>query len=143
MSYQQLTETQETGQKLEYFRAAAARVKGDVVRISTGHTSGYWTDVTLADDTSVYRVAVAAQDIASGAIGAYVTAGTCVCTVPSATYTVGDGLEILDGAVAGAATAEAPTGQTTLNDFAVIKVGGTTVTSVTATLHGFPITART
>ena len=127
-----------------YIRAAAARSKGDLVRISTGHTSGVWVDVALADNTDVYRVAVCNQQVASGSIYQAVVKGTTSVTVPSATYTAGDGLDILDGAVRDStAAAEAPTGQTTINDFAVILTGGTTVTSVVATLHGFPITAQT
>ena len=125
-------------------RAAAARTRGDVVRISTGHSDGVCADVSLADNTNVYRVAVAAENVASGDIYEAFVEGSCAVTVPSATYTAGDGLDILDGAVRDSATAaEARTGQTTLNDFAVIAIGGTTVTSVTATLFGDPITAQT
>src|SRR3990167_10947005 len=86
-------------------RAAAARSKGDVVRISTGHSDGVWADVSLADDTNVYRVAVCTQKAASGEIYEAVWMGTVDITVPSGTYTAGDGLKVLDGAIASTATA--------------------------------------
>lgn len=125
-------------------RAAAARTKGDVVRISTGHTAGVNADVSIADDTNVYRVAVALENAASGDVYNVAVKGTVPVTVPSGNYTAGDGLDILDGAVRDStAAAEANSGISTLNDFAIIVTGGTSVTEVTATLFGDPITAQT
>lgn len=131
-------------QRVVKLRAAAARTAGDIVRISTGHSDGVNADVALADDTNVYRVAVALEGIASGSVGLYAVEGTVRATVPSGNYTAGNGLDILDGAVRDSgAAAEAQTYQTTQNDFACILVGGTSVTEVTATLYGGPITAQT
>jgi len=125
-------------------RAAAARTKGDVVRIGVGHTDGARVDITLADDTNVYTVAVANQDIASGSIGEYVVKGTVQCTVTSDTYTAGHGLHILNGTVLNSdAVFEAYTGVVTLNDFAQVEEAGTAVTTIRATLTGRPFTAQT
>lgn len=125
-------------------KAAAARVAGDVVRISSGTTNGVWADLTLADDTNVYEVAVALEGAATGDVYHAAYKGTVTITVPSGNYTAGNGLDILDGAVRDSTTAaEAPTSVTTRNDFAVIVTGGTSVTSVVATLYGKTITAQT
>ena len=125
-------------------RAAAARVKGDIVRIGTGHTDGVNVDISLADDTNVYRVAVAMEDAASGATYMAAYMGTVKCTVPSATYTAGDGLKVHNGAVADTATAATAFDNLSTNAcFGCIAVGGTTVTEITATLYGDQHTATT
>lgn len=125
-------------------QASAARTKGDIVRISTGTTNGVNDDLTLADDTNVYRVAVWAQNAADNEVGEVYVKGTVTMTVPSGTYTAGHGLHIVDGAVADStAAAEDASGEVANNDFAIIVVGGTSVTEVTATLYGVAITAQT
>lgn len=125
-------------------RAAAARTKGTVVRIGTGHSSGCWTDIALADDTNLYRVAVVAQDVASGGTYQAITKGTCKITVPSGNYTAGNGVKILDGALADSgAAATAPDDLAANISLGVIVVGGTSVTEITVTLHGDRITATT
>lgn len=125
-------------------RAAAARSKGDIIRISTGHADGALADVAIADDTNVYRVAVVMQSAASGDVYEAAIRGMVKATVPSGDYTAGNGLHILNGAVADSgAAAEAFTGVSTANDFAVIVEGGTSVTEVTVNLYGDPITAQT
>lgn len=144
MSVQQIVSNKGTSTETIKLRAAAARTKGTLVRIGTGHTSGVNTDIALADDTNVYRVAVWSHDIASGGVGDAVAKGTVKVTVPSGNYTAGNGLHIVDGALAdSAAAAEAPTGATTINDVGCIVVGGTSVTEVTVTLYGDPITGQT
>ena len=124
-------------------RAAAARVKGDLVRISTGHADGVNADLTLADDTNVYRIAVALEDAASGATYMAAYKGTVTVTVPSATYTAGNGLRIFDGAIDEDGTAQAYDDLSTNTHFGLVAVGGTTVTSITATLYGDRVTAAT
>lgn len=143
MGYTGATDVKSDGVETIKLRASANRTRGDVVKISTGHSDGVYSDATIVTDTTVYRVAVALQDIASGEIGEYAIKGTVDVTVPSGTYTAGNGLHIRAGAVADSGfAAEAPSGETTRNDFAVIQVGGTSVTSVTATLTGDPITGQ-
>lgn len=143
MSIGNTTDVKSTSQETEILEAAAARTSGDVVRISTGGSNGVNVDVALADDTNVYRVAVA-PSCDSGDIKAYVVKGTVKCTVPSGTYTAGNGLHILDGALADSgAAAEAPNGVTTNNDVGVILEGGTSVTEITVTLYGTAVTAQT
>ncbi len=125
-----------------WLKAAAARVKGAVVRI--GSTSAGLVDVSLADNTDVYKVAVAHQDIASGDYGLYQTKGRCTITTPSITTVAGDGVDILDGAVrASTTTAEKPTGVSTLNDFGVVLTAATSSTSHDVYLYGDAITAQT
>lgn len=144
MSYACITDVDNQAVETVMLQAAAARTKGDVVRISTGTSDGVPVDLTLADDTNIYRVAVALQDIASGDVGMYAVKGTVTCTVTSDNYTAGHGLHILNGTVLNSdAAAEAPTGEATLNDFAIVETGGTAVTSVVATLYGDAITAQT
>jgi hypothetical protein len=126
----------------EIVDAAAARTKGDVVRIGSSATG--IVDVSLADDTNVYRVGVVLHDAASGDKYLCATKGPVSATVPSATYTAANGLDILDGAVRDStAAAEKPNGLSANNDFGVIMTGGTTVTSVTVYLYGDAVTAQT
>ncbi len=145
MSLGQATESNKHNSvKTMHLRAAAARTKGTVVRIGTGHTSGCFTDVTLADDTNLYRVAVVNQDCASGAIYEAVTEGTVKITVPSGNYTVGNGVKILDGALADSgAAATAPDDLAANISIGCIVVGGTAVTEITVSLHGDRVTATT
>lgn len=125
-------------------KAAANRSPGDVVRISTGTTNGVCADLTIADNTNVYTVAVVLESASTNDVYLAARKGTVKVTVPSGNYTAGNGLDILDGAVRDStAAAEAPTGVSTLNDFAVIVTGGTSVTEVVATLYGSAITAQT
>jgi hypothetical protein len=145
MSLGQATETNKHNSvKTMHLRAAAARTKGTVVRIGTGHTTGCWTDISLADDTNLYRVAVVNQDCVSGAIYEAVTEGTVKITVPSGNYTVGNGVKILDGALAdSAAAATAPDDLAANISIGCIVVGGTAVTEITVSLHGDRVTATT
>lgn len=139
---QSVTEAGKQGQEILLMTSAAARTKGDVVRI--GSSSAGLLDVTLADDTDVYKLAVANQDIASGVIGEYVVKGEVTCTVTSDNYTAGHGLHMLNGTVLNSdATAEKPNAAPANNDFAVVITGGTAVTEVVAYLYGDPITAQT
>lgn len=125
-----------------FLKAAVARTKGDIVRI--GSSSAGIIDVSLADNTDVYRVAVAAQDIASGSWGLYQVKGPCTVTTPSITSVAGQALDILDGAVrASGATAEKPNGVTSNNDFCVVLTAATSSTSHDVCLYGDPITAQT
>ena len=125
-------------------RAAAARTKGDPVRISTGHADGVQADVALADDTNVYRIAVAAENAASGDIYNAVIKGTTKMTVASGTYTAGDGVLVVDGAVADSSSAaQDRSGEVGNNDFGIIVTGGSSVTEITVTLFGDPFTATT
>lgn len=145
MSVGIVTNANETGVQTQKLVAAAARSKGQLVRISTGNTTyGVNDDITIADDTNVYRVAVVNQDVASGSVYDAVHKGTVTLTVPSGTYTTGHGLKILDGAIAstGAAAGDS-SGEVGDTSFAIIKEGGTSVTSIRATLYGFAFTATT
>ncbi len=131
-------------QETAKLRAAAARTKGTVVRMGTGHTSGAYTDIALADDTNLYRVAVVNEDCASGAVYEAVVKGTVKITVPSGNYTVGNGVKIFDGALADSgAAATAPDDLAANISIGVIVVGGTSVTEITVTLHGDRVTATT
>ena len=139
-----IASTKQEPQELILLRAAAARTKGTVVRISTGHSDGVNADIALADDTNVYRVAVVAADAASGTIYPAVLRGTCAITVPSGTYTAGHGVKVLDGALASTgAAAVARDALSTNTGFAIINVGGTSVTEITVTLFGDAFTATT
>lgn len=126
-------------------RAAAARVAGDVVRVGVGHVDGAHVDISIADNTDVYRVAVALESAASGDIYRAAVEGTVKATVSSDTYTRGHGLHILNGTVLNSdAVAEAPTGASTLNDFAlVLEDGAAGTTSIKCNLRGDAITAQT
>ena len=126
-----------------YATAAAARVKGAPVYL--GMSSTGFVDVSLVDDALVHKVVVADADFASGGNGLYVAKGEVVMTVPSGNYTAGHGLKVLDGAVAstGAVFPAAGLAGDAQTAFAVIKTGGTAVTSITAVLHGEQFTATT
>lgn len=125
-------------------RAAAARTKGTPVRCSTGHADGVFADVTIADDTNVYRIAVPTTNAASGEIYEAIWMGTCDITVPSGNYTAGNGLKVLDGAIADSGSAATAFDDLSTNiSFGVIAVGGTSVTKITATLTGDKFTATT
>lgn len=124
-------------------QAAAARTRGDVVYLTC--TSVGLLDVTLVDDTNIYYVAVAAENIASGARGTYQVAGRCdYLTSPSLSVAAGDGLLILDGAVADAGTtAQRPNGVVTNTHFACQLTATTASTTQDVYLYGQPITATT
>jgi len=130
-------------QHSENMKAASARSQGDPVYVGQGEGM---VDITPADDALIHCIAVADQDIASGAYGSYITKGTVTMTVPSATYVAGDGLLMLDGVVTStgaafpAAAGVAGEAQTV---FGSIHTGGTTVTEIEVTLHGKPFTATT
>jgi len=120
-------------------KAASARSKGDPVYVDMD--SDGFVDLTIASNTTVHRIAVAGEDIASGSFGDYIVQGEVSMTVASATYTSGNGLNVTTGAVVdgGAFSADgvADEGQV---DFGVVKttVTGTTVVCV---LHGGPFTS--
>jgi hypothetical protein len=123
-------------------QAASARTKGDVVRV--GSSAVGLVDVSIADDTDVYRVAVADMDIASGARGRYQITGRCTITSPSLSVAAGDGLLILDGAVADSATtAQKPSGVTSNTHFAVNITASTSATTQDVFLYGDGITGTT
>lgn len=145
MSHGIATNTNDTSVRTIKLVAAAARSKGDPVTISTGNaTEGVSNDASLADNTNVYRVAVALGDAASGDVYEAAVEGTVDVTVPSGTYTAGNGLHIINGAVAdSSAAAEDASGEAANNDFAIVRETGTTVTTVKATLFGFAITGQT
>lgn len=144
MAIGQVTDVNGTSPETTMLEAAAARSKGDAVRISTGGSTGASVDLTIADDTNVYRIAVATSDMASGDVGAYVTKGTVKVTVPSASYDAGDGFTITNGVLASSSSAaDDQSGEVANTDWGVILVGGTTVTEITVTLHGFACTATT
>lgn len=125
-------------------RAAAARAKGDVVRIGTGHADGVFADISLADDTNLYRVAVANEGAASGDVYEAVVKGTVDITVPSGNYTAGHGVKVLDGALASTGAAATAYDDLAANiSLGIIVVGGTSVTTITVTLTGDRITATT
>ena len=90
-------------QKAIYCKSSAARSKGDVVYI--GMDGDGFVDISLADDALVHCLGVWDQDVASGESGNVIVAGQVTMTVPSATYTEGNGLSILDGAVVDSAAA--------------------------------------
>lgn len=144
MSIGQVTDVLGNSPETMKLRAAAARTKGDIVRIGVGHVDGAMVDITLADDTDVYMVAVAKEDIASGEIGEYIWRGRAQCTVTSDNYTRGHGLHLLNGTVLNSdAVAEARTGINTLNDFALVLEDGTAATTIEADLFGYAVTAQT
>lgn len=121
---------------------ASALSKGAIRKLTVG-ANGF-TAAAIADDTTVYKVVVAAEDIEAGTQGLFYMAGPCVATVPSGNYTAANGLHVLNGAVADSgAAAELPNGVTSQNDFAYIVTGGTSVTSVTITLYPSAITGQT
>jgi hypothetical protein len=127
----------------EYFtmRAAAARTKGDAVYM-TMDAQGY-LDLTIASNAAVHRIAVAAQNIASGDRGLYCVRGPCTLTVPSATYTEGNGLQVTTGAIAAGSgfPAAGVAGQAQVVFGVVSTAASGTITSITATLHGDPFTS--
>lgn len=130
------------GKEYVVLKAAAARTKGDIVKI--GSSAEGLVDVALADDTTVYRIAVAAQDIPSGAYGLYQIKGRCTVTTPSITSVAGQALHVVDGAVAASgATAEKPNGVTSQNDFCVVMTAASSSTSHDVFLYGDPITGQT
>jgi hypothetical protein len=123
-------------------QAAAARTKGDVVRI--GSSAVGLLDVSLASNTESYRVAVADQNIASGDRGRYQLTGRCTITTPSITTVAGEAVDVHTGAVrASTATAEKPNGVVTNNDFAVVLTAATTATSHDVFLYGDTIVGQT
>ncbi len=125
-------------------RAAAARTKGDCVRIGTGHTSGTFTDITLADDTNLYRVAVCLESCASGAVYEAAYKGTVDMTVPAGTWVVGDGVKVFDGALTPSAAAATAFDDLAANiSLGVVNVGGVNPGSIRVTLTGDRITATT
>lgn len=125
-----------------YFRmkASAARAAGDAVYIDYDQTGP--VDLTIASNAAVHFVAVATNAIASGSYGLYQVCGECTLTVPSATYAANDALGVTTGAIAviAAFPAAGLAGQAQTN-FCVVKVGGTSVTSVTVDLHGTAFTS--
>ena len=132
----------DTGRSYVTARAASARTKGDVVRLSA--TANGLVDISLADDTSVWFTGVAAQDIASGTRGLYQVTGRCTITTPSITTTAGNGIDIVDGAMRDSTTtAEVPNGVTTNNDIAVTLTAATTSTTQDVYLYGNPTTGQT
>lgn len=132
----------DTGRSYIVMQASAARSKGDLVRV--GSSAQGLVDVSIADDTNVYRVAVAAGTIASGDRGLYQITGRCSVTTPSITSVAGDGLDILNGAIrASTTTAEKPNGLSTNNDFCVVLTAATSATSHDVFLYGDPITGQT
>lgn len=145
MSIGQVMVANGNSQKTIKLVAAAARSKGDPAIISTGNaTEGVNNDASLADNTNIYRVVVAAQSAASGAVYSAYTEGTVKMTVPSGNYTKGNGVLILDGAVADAgAVAQDASGEATNTHFGIIHTGGTSVTEITVTLFGHAITGTT
>lgn len=125
-----------------YLLAAAARTKGDVVKIGVGNFGP--VDAALADDTTVYRIAVADQNIASGTVGRYQVTGRATITTPSITTILGHGVDVFDGAIRDStAAAEKPNGVTTQNDFGVVLTAATSSTTQDVWLYGDPITGQT
>lgn len=124
-------------------RAAAARTRGDPVTLSV--TANGLVDVSLVDGTSVHYFAVAAEDIASGERGTYQVAGRCdYLTTPSLSVAAGDGLLVLDGAVADSnTTAQVPNGVTTNTHFACQLTATTAATVQDCYLYGQPFTNTT
>jgi len=136
-------DTNKDPQEYKFARAASARSKGDVVYLGKGANGN--VDLDLVDDILVHELAVANEPIASGEGGQYVTEGEVEITVPSGNYTAGNGLVILDGAVADSGSAYPATGIAgeAKTVFGVIKTGGTAVTSITVSLDGGKFTATT
>lgn len=124
-------------------RAAAARTRGDVVKLSC--TANGLVDVALDDVTTIWYVMVAAENIASGERGTYQIAGRCdYLTSPSLSVAAGDGLLILDGAVADSGTtAQVPNGDVTRTHFACQLTATTSDTVQDVYLYGQPITFTT
>lgn len=124
-------------------RASAARTRGDVVKLSC--TANGLVDVSLDDVTTIWYVMVAAEDIASGERGTYQVSGRCdYLTSPSLSVAAGDGLLILDGAVADSGTtAQQPNGVTTATHFACQLTATTSSTTQDVYLYGQPITFTT
>lgn len=112
---------------------------GTPVKVNYGTTNNPQV-AALADDTEIYEFGIVVKDaIANLSWGWVQTRGSVACTVASSTYTAGHGFKIYKGAVTttGAGYARGA------NDFGVIVVGGTTVTSITVYLHGEMKTATT
>ena len=121
-------------------KAASARSAGDGVYLDMD-TDGY-VDLTIASNAAVHIFAVA-PDVAVGKGGNYTTEGEVTLTVPSGTYTAGNGLKVTTGVIvdsAGAFAAAGLAGDAQL-EFGVIKVGGVSVTEITVVLHGLPFTS--
>lgn len=136
------TNAGEFDKEINLIQATATRTKGQIVRI--GSSSAGLVDVTIADDTNVYKVGVVGQDATSGTKYPLIVKGQVTCTVPSGTYVAGDGVDILDGAVRpSTTTAEKPNGVTTNNDFGVVITGGVGVTEIVIYLYGEAVTAQT
>jgi len=124
-------------------RAAAARTRGDPVTLSA--TADGVVDVSLVDGTAVHYFAVAAENIASGERGTYQIAGRCdYLTTPSLSVAAGDGLLILDGAVADSGvTAQVPNGVVTNTHIGVQLTATTAATVQDVYLYGQPFTNTT
>ena len=116
--------------------ATANRTAGDAVYVDM--TDAGFVDLTIASNAAVHRIAVAVNNVTSGHRGLYCVKGPCTLTVPSGTYTAGNGLQVTTGALAAGSTYPAAglAGEAQVV-FGVINVAPTgTITSVTATLHG-------
>ena len=123
--------------------STASRSKGAFIYID--YSASGKVDLTPADDALVHHGAVVLKTMASGDVGMYQTEGVAKITVPSATYTAGNGVIILDGAIvdsSGVFPVGGLAGQAQ-TVFAAILVGGVSVTEITVELHGKAFTATT
>jgi len=118
-----------------YDGTGSAVARGAVRRVAYDSTNKRLCAKALASDASQQQVVIAAEPCAAGAKGEYYIKGSGITlTVPSGTYTAGDGLQIVGGAVADTGSAFAYT----RNEFAAVETGGASTTSITVTLFDLP-----
>jgi len=122
---------QRAGKKYIYATAAASLTAA--VPYVVKYTGTNDPTVGAAVDGAFYNlVAVPSRALSTGDKDWFQIQGSCVITVPSATYVAARGLKIHDAAVTEMGAAHT----NSVNEFAVIITGGTTVTSITVYLQG-------
>jgi len=114
-----------------YDGTGSAVARGDVRRVAYDATNKRLCAKSLIPGASHQQIIVAAEPCAADAKGEYYIKGSGITlTVPSDTYTAGDGLKVSSGVVKDTGSAVSYDN----TEFAVVEVGGTSDTSITVTL---------
>ena len=133
----------DTPQEVIKMKSSAARSKGDPVFIDMD--SEGFVDLTIADNTAVHYLAVAAQDMDSGDTGDYIVRGEVNVNIDTADdFTAGHGLDIDAGKVEDSDSAFTSTGvlgeaQTVAGVVLETESGAT---DILVCLHGCPFTCQ-
>lgn len=107
---------------------------GAIGRLLPGGADGMEIAAITTTTGETQQLVVCAEDIVDAEFGRVHTEGSgIVATVPSATYTVGDGL-VVDNSSAGIIEGTTTFDMDDAGEFAEIEVGGVTVTSITISL---------